>query len=148
MSFYRAFNALWYRCKNAKSEMVSIYLLKSFCMPLLTYSIESISPSKSYLSSLDHVINRAVSKIFNTFDSDNVLCIRSMVGLCSTRTLYIQSMCRLLLSYFNVSSSLFCLLRRLNCQWLTPLLREFSITDDCPERISIQRLLNSALVKY
>ena len=128
--------------------MVSIYLLKSFAyLSSLTHSIKSISPSKSYLKSLDHVLNYAVRKIFDTFDTDNVLCIRSLVGLCSIRTLYLQSMCRLLLSYFNVSSSLFCLLRRLNFQWLTPLLQEFSITDDCCENISIQRLLNTVLVK-
>ena len=141
MSFYRAFNALLYRCKNAKSEMVPVYLLKAFCIPLLTYSIESISPSKSYLHVRDQVINRAVGKIFNTFDADNNMCIRSMVGLYSARRLYIERTCQMLLSYFNVNSSLLCLLRRLNFQWLAPLFHEFSITDDCPDRLSLQRLL-------
>ena len=49
LAFYRALNALIAKSKAANSEMISVQLMKSFCLPLITYAIEVSCPSPSNL---------------------------------------------------------------------------------------------------
>jgi len=37
VKFYRVFNCIYSRSKAANSEMVSVHLLKMYCLPLLLY---------------------------------------------------------------------------------------------------------------
>ena len=81
LKFYRCFNAIYNRAKNANSELVCVQLLKSFCLPLLLYATEAILPSKTVMGMLDNLINRAVYKIFGCSAAGDIFYIRSIVDL-------------------------------------------------------------------
>jgi len=64
IKFYCCFNAMYYIAKNASSELVCVHLLKTICLPVLLYAVEVIPATKSDISVLNHVIDRAVFRIF------------------------------------------------------------------------------------
>ena len=64
LRFYSSFNALYRRSKSSHSELVSVQLLQSFCLPVILYGLEVTEPQKSVLAMLNNLINRAVYKIF------------------------------------------------------------------------------------
>ena len=76
--FYRCFNAIYSQCK---SELTCVNSLKSYCLPVVLYDCEATWSSKGTANNLDHLINQAVSKIFNTYDPNDVQFIHSMVEL-------------------------------------------------------------------
>jgi len=78
IKFYRCFNAMYYKAKNATSELVCVHLLKTICLPALLYAVEVIPVTKSDISMLNHVIDRAVFRIFYC---DNIKYVRSVVDL-------------------------------------------------------------------
>ena len=47
MTFYRTFNCIYYRSKGANSELVSVQLFKSYCLPFIVYATEAVSLNKS-----------------------------------------------------------------------------------------------------
>jgi len=59
VKFYSSFNALYSRSKSSNSELVSVTLVKYFCLPALLYGIEVTDPSKSVLRMLNNHLNRA-----------------------------------------------------------------------------------------
>ena len=61
---YSSFNALYSRSKACNSELLSVELVKSFCLPVLLDEIEVTDPSKSALTVLNNLISRAVYRIF------------------------------------------------------------------------------------
>ena len=65
--FYRSFNALYCKIPRA-NECVIISLVKTFCVPLVTYSLEALCLNNSTLSSLDNMLYNAFGKIFKTYD--------------------------------------------------------------------------------
>ena len=81
VKFFRVFNCIYARSKAANSEMVTVELLKAYCLPFLLYGLESVSPSKSQLRSLNNCINRAVFKVFGVNDAVCVNDLRCFVGL-------------------------------------------------------------------
>jgi len=81
LKFYRAFNALYYRSRCSNSELVTVELLKSYCLPELLYAVESSAPSKKVISMLDKCVDAAVRKIFRVSSSDNCAFIRTCLGL-------------------------------------------------------------------
>ena len=81
LKLYSSFNALYSRSKSSNSELVSVTLVKSFCLPALLYGIEITDPSKSVLRMLNNLINRAVYRIVNVSDKDSIADIRHFVGL-------------------------------------------------------------------
>lgn len=101
LPFYRAFNALYARSKVAHTEMISVFLLQSFCLPLLTYSLEATWPSKSCLAGLDNLLDNAVRKIFSVSDGQVVQEIRKNVKLHSVELLYHRSLCKFLMSFYT-----------------------------------------------
>jgi len=54
---------VFYRCKNAGSELVSVQLMQSICLPLLMYSVEALQPNKTTVNMFNHLIDRAVYKM-------------------------------------------------------------------------------------
>ena len=87
LKFYRCFNSIYNKAKSASSEIICINLLKSQCLPLILYATEAISPSARDMLVLDKLINRAVSKIFNTFDPtiiSDMRCLFDLVPIADT----------------------------------------------------------------
>jgi hypothetical protein len=80
MKFFRTFNAIYAKSKGAHSELVSVELLKSYCLPFMLYASEVIPVSKSNLNMLDNCVNVALYRIFGV-SSNNVLIIRQYLDL-------------------------------------------------------------------
>jgi len=68
VKFYRVFNCLYSRNKAAHSELVTVELIKSYCLPLIlytvTYATEVMPLSATNVRVLENCINRALYKIF------------------------------------------------------------------------------------
>ena len=79
--FYRTFNAIFSKSKAADSELITVQLLKSYCLPLLTYGIGALLLNKTELKSLERCLQVSVSKIFCTWSSDNVSVIFDMLSV-------------------------------------------------------------------
>jgi len=62
-------------------ELVSVQLFKSFCVPVISYAPEAVSPSKSSIYMLDNLINTAVFRIFKCSSMSDIWFIRSMFDL-------------------------------------------------------------------
>lgn len=87
VKFYRVFNCIFARSKAANSEMVTVQLLKSYCLPFMLYGSESVGLSSTNMHMLDSCINRAIYRIFGIGDHDNVWQLRQFLDLCSIRKL-------------------------------------------------------------
>ena len=90
VSFYRAFNALYCKSKANESELASVFLVKSFCVPTITYCLDVTDPTIGNLHTLDKLIDNAMRKIFNVCDDAvvhsmrSVLALRSVTSICHT----------------------------------------------------------------
>ena len=104
--FYRSFNAIYSKSKTANSELITMFLLRSICLPDLLYAIEAVGPCKSALRTLDSVVDNAIKKTFTVSDNENVKIIRGMVGLKDAHCLYISRMCQLVGKLLNRPSRL------------------------------------------
>jgi len=62
--FYRTFNCMCAKSFAANSELITIELLRSCCLPILLYATESLVPRVCDIKSLNDCINTAVAKIF------------------------------------------------------------------------------------
>ena len=60
------------RVGRVASEEVTLQLIKSKCLPVLSYGLEACPLTKSYLQSLDFVINRFFMKLFSTESIETV----------------------------------------------------------------------------
>ena len=78
--FFRTFNAIYSRSKWANSELVSVQLLKSYCLPFMLYATEAIPLSRSSVNMLDNCVNVALHRIFGV-SSSNANIIRQYVDL-------------------------------------------------------------------
>ena len=81
--FYRTFNCIYAKSFAANSELTTIELLRSCCLSVLLYAIESLVPRDSDINSLYNCINTAVAKIFRVSFGNDVDFIRQMTGLIS-----------------------------------------------------------------
>ena len=82
---YRTFNCIYSRSKAANSEMITVQLLESYCLPFMLYAAEAVSLSSANCRALDNCINRALYRIFGP--CDNMDCLRSCVGLDNVKVL-------------------------------------------------------------
>jgi len=64
--FYRAANSIFGKIGRTASEEVTLHLIKSKCVPILLYGLETLFLTKTQLNSLDFVTNRFLMKLFNT----------------------------------------------------------------------------------
>ena len=76
LKFYRLFNAIYSKSSAASAESISVQLLKSYCAPVVYYACEALSYSCSDTSMFNRLFNRALAKIFKTFDADVISDIR------------------------------------------------------------------------
>ena len=72
--FYRAANNIFGKVGRIASEEVVIHLIRTKCVPILLYGLETLPLNKSQLASLDFVVNRFFMKLFKTTDMQ-VVCM-------------------------------------------------------------------------
>ena len=83
VKFYRCFNAIFYRARNAGTELVCVHSLKSVCLPALLYATEvlGLPLTKTDISMLNHLVDRTVYRIFGCTSGDSVCSIRTRLAL-------------------------------------------------------------------
>jgi len=81
VKFSRAFNCIYSRSKGANSELVTVELLKSYCLLGLLYATEAISLTATDIRILDNCISRVLYKIYGVSDNESVLHMRHCLGL-------------------------------------------------------------------
>jgi len=81
MKFYRAFNCIYAKSRAANSELISVELFRSYCLPLILYATEALDLSKRVLSMPDNCINRDVAKIFSVNDRQSIQYITLNLNL-------------------------------------------------------------------
>ena len=67
--------------------MVTVQLLKSYCLPLLLYGSEAVGLSATNTHILENCINRTMYMSFGIGHHDNVQQLSQFLGLCSIRRL-------------------------------------------------------------
>jgi hypothetical protein len=142
LKFYRAFNLLYARSKAANSELISVQLTKSFCLPLIMYGLEVSNPTHSSLRMLDGLVDCATRRIFNITDNDNVADTRCAIGLHSVESLYVKALCRCLIALSaNNKLSFAGLIFNLVFDGLKPQLNACLIRDDCSKLSQLHSLI-------
>ena len=63
--FFRALNGIYSKCGSKMSEIVLIELIRSYCLPFLTYCAESFNLNKETVAELSSCWRKAVRKIFS-----------------------------------------------------------------------------------
>jgi hypothetical protein len=99
LSFYRSFNMIFRKSRFAQSELTSVFLLKTFCLPILSVGFEFIRVPKSRLSKLDNLLNIAIMKIFGISDAANISYVREMTGLIDLEHVRRNRACKYLLKF-------------------------------------------------
>lgn len=69
IKFFRAFNAIYAKLSSSTSEVVTLNMIQSFCVPILCYGLECVFMSKSLAASLAFCWSRVMYKIFNISES-------------------------------------------------------------------------------
>ena len=60
IKFYRVFNFIYSRSKGDNSEMTTVELLKSYCLPFFLYGCDAVTLSDDNAPVLDRCLDRAV----------------------------------------------------------------------------------------
>ena len=60
--------------------MVTLKLISTISLPCLQYAQEALSPTKTYIKSIEHPWSRAFMKIFNTFNEKTILQCQYYTG--------------------------------------------------------------------
>jgi len=60
VKFYRVFNCIFFKSKAANSEIVTVELIKIYCIPFVLYASEAVTMSSTNCRRLDNCINRAM----------------------------------------------------------------------------------------
>lgn len=142
LSFYRAFNALFSKSKFANSELISVFLLKSYCLPLLTYAIEASFPSKRGLQLLDNIIDNAVRKIFNVKAIEHVLFIRQMVYLPPMGFVYHKAFLKMYRYGFTRQSPVIASCLRVSSEYTARIMGLYNSREESISPRSVSRTLN------
>ena len=82
------------KVQAANSELSCVFLLKSICIPIISYALEAIVPGKTILSKLNNMVDNALRKIFGVLDGKNIKIIRSMLNLLDIRSLMLVQICK------------------------------------------------------
>ena len=87
--FYAAANAICSHVKLA-SEISVLYLMETFCLPILSYSCEALCYNKQQLSHLNTCWNRAYRKIFKMNGWESVKEVQALCGRLDFNHIYAQ----------------------------------------------------------
>ena len=81
LKFCRCFNAIYSKRKGHNCEIVSVELLKLYCIPIVLYATDAAYPDKTSLKRLDTLVDTAVHKILKIFGEQVSCDIIKVVGL-------------------------------------------------------------------
>lgn len=104
-SFYRAFNTIYSRCCGASSELSAVFLLKSYCLPIVNYALEALLLNRASFKLIQSAVDNAVRKIFKVNSTDVIRDIRLHVGLEDIECMYHKALCKFLLKLYRSNLS-------------------------------------------
>ena len=78
--YFRALNGIFSKIGTRSSLLVTLSLVDSFCIPILSYGIESFDIRISDYNYLDLAYNAAFSKVFSSFDKNVIRCCQFYCG--------------------------------------------------------------------
>jgi len=82
MRFYRICNSAFAKTRGANSELLTVELMASYCLPFLLYSTDAIPLSDRTVSVLDNYVSTAaIAKICSVAYRDNILCLGELMNL-------------------------------------------------------------------
>jgi len=81
LKFYHMSNCIYSKSKDANSEMVTIELPKSYCLPSILYVVEATLWPAANVRVFQSCINRALYKIFGACDRSRLDYFRVCVKL-------------------------------------------------------------------
>jgi len=106
-AYYRAFNAVYGKVGSSASEEVIIQLIKTKCLPVLYYALETCPLNKSDVNALDYVLFSSFSKIFRSKSKDVIQDCMLLFGCSSVLTVYVNKRKeKFLAGYLNSCNSL------------------------------------------
>ena len=73
VKFFQAFNSIYGKIGNGNSFDTIVHLLKSNCLSVLLFNLESVNLTKTNLNNLDFPLHRAFIKIFHVKESNSIL---------------------------------------------------------------------------
>lgn len=79
--FYRMFNCLYSRTSMASSELLTIQLMRTYCLPVLLYGMEAVSIKRADVNSLNRCLDSVIYKVFSVREHVNINFIRQQLGL-------------------------------------------------------------------
>jgi exonuclease III len=144
-SFYKAFNCIYSKSKASNSELISVHLLKSICIPVILFSIEAILPNKTTLYKLNNVIDNAIRKIFNVGDINNVKTIRKSLGIMDVRAFMIIHLCKFINIIRSKSSVFYRFLGKLVYEDFKDLCHSVNIWDVSNFKVASSELIDAVL---
>ena len=70
--YFRALNGIFGKIGTRSSPLVTLSLINAYCVPILTYGIESLNVPRAVYTVLDNAYIAGFAKIFGTYDKDIV----------------------------------------------------------------------------
>jgi len=77
--FYASANSVFSH-GGSVSEITKLYLLESYCLPILTYAVEGLPLNKRQIGNLNTCWNNAYRKIFRMTKWESVRELQSLCG--------------------------------------------------------------------
>jgi len=72
---------LYAKTRGANSELITVELMISYCMPFILYATEALPLSNRIISMLENCVSTAAAKFFSVTHSDNIMSVRQLVNL-------------------------------------------------------------------
>ena len=100
--FYKTFNSIYCKSKAAGSELVSVELFRSYCLPLMLYACEASFPNKRDIQALNNCVNLAVMKIFGLTSRDNIVITRNACSLANLGELIMKRRLKMMFNLLTI----------------------------------------------
>ena len=73
VKFFQAFNSIYGKIGNGNSFDTIVHMLKSNCLSVLLFNLESVNLTKTNLNNLEFPLHRAFIKIFHVKETNSIL---------------------------------------------------------------------------
>ena len=110
VKFFQAFNSIYGKIGNGNSFDTIVHLLKSNCLSVLLFNLESVNLTKTNLNNLEFPLHRAFIKIFHVWLTPyfgvNILWINCLLKVCwiSEGGIFIWNFAQLNVCYCSIFS--------------------------------------------
>ena len=101
-AFFRAFNATFGKVGRCASEVVSVELLRTKCLPILLYAAEVCPLNNSDINSLQFALSGAMMKIFQTKSVATIATCSEYFGISDVRSTILRRFEKFAKDFYSV----------------------------------------------